>query len=280
MYFDTLVEAVSAAKDGSTIKVLEDTEETELVTIDKSITLDMNEKTIDYADKNTITINENKNVVIEGNGTLIGGNGTTTGMGDSFIFNKGNLETNNVIINSDTYVGYGSGTVVNVGSFVANNCIIDGIGFDFDSNNGETGRVTINDGEYESIRAENVVINNGIINYIHGGDCIINDGTITELWIDHDACTINGGIIVELGCYEATPIEITIGNIDDEVNHNNPEIQEFNFTGGTYDNSTFYFYNGIVKNTDWYGEFVEPFNVVRNGYKTQITEEGIILVKE
>ena len=47
-YFDTLVEAVAAAKDGSTIKVLKDTEETESVTIDKDITLDMNGKTIDY----------------------------------------------------------------------------------------------------------------------------------------------------------------------------------------------------------------------------------------
>ena len=280
MYFDTLVEAVSAAKDGSTIKVLEDTEETESVTIDKSITLDMNEKTINYADKNTITINENKNVVIEGKGTLIGGNGTTTGMGNSFIFNKGNLETSNVIINSDTYVGYGNGTVVNVGSFVANNCIIDGIGFDVDSNNGETGRVTINGGEYENIRAENLVINSGTINYTHGGDCIINDGIITELGMNHGTCTINGGIITDLTCNETGSIEITIGNINEEVNNNNPEIQEFNLTGNHFDYSTFYFYNGIVKNMDWYGEFVDPFNVVRNGYKTQITEEGIILVKE
>ena len=181
-YFDTLVEAVAAAKDGSTIKVLEDTEETESVTIDKSITLNMNEKTINYTDKNTITINENKNVVIEGNGTLIGENGTTTGMGNSFIFNKGNLKTNNVNINSDTFVGYGNGTVVNVGNFVANNCIIDGIGFDFDSS-GNCGRTTINGGEYEEIRAVNLVINNGAIDYIHSSNTTtINNGVVNKLW--------------------------------------------------------------------------------------------------
>ncbi len=277
-YFDTLVEAVAAAKDGSRIKVLKDTEETESVTIDKSVTLDMNEKTINYADKNTIIINENKNVVIAGKGTIIGGDGTQTGWGDSFIFNKGNLETNNVTINSDLGAGYG--TIVNVGNFIANNCVIDEIGFDFDSNNGETGRVTINGGEYDNIRAENLVINNGTVNYIHGGDCIINDGIITELGMNHGTCTINGGIITDLTCNETGSIEITIGNINEEVNNNNPEIQEFNLTGNHFDYSTFYFYNGIVKNTDWYGEFVDPFNVVRNGYKTQITEEGIILVKE
>lgn len=103
-------------------------------------------------------------------------------MGNSFIFNKGNLKTNNVNINSDTFVGYGNGTVVNVGNFVANNCIIDGIGFDFDSS-GNCGRTTINGGEYEEIRAVNLVINNGAIDYIHSSNTTtINNGVVNKLW--------------------------------------------------------------------------------------------------
>lgn len=124
------------------------------------------------------------------------------------------------------------------------------------------------------------VVNNGTIGYIVNGDSEINSGVINKLYVQHGTCLINGGTIADLSCFEGGPIEITIGNINDEVNNNNPEIQEFNFTGGTYENSTFYFYNGIVKNTDLYGEFINPFDVVRIGYKTQRTTEGLILVKE
>ena len=110
-YFNTLVEAVAAASDGSTIKVLKDTEETESVTIDKSITLDTNGKTINYTDGNTITVNETKNVTIEGNGTI---NGQT---GASFIFNYGNLETNNVTINSSSSDFSWAGAIANSRKF-------------------------------------------------------------------------------------------------------------------------------------------------------------------
>ena len=120
-YFDTLVEAVAAAKDGSTIKVLEDTEETESVTIDKSITLDTNSKTIKYI-RGKININKGKDVEIKGKGTI---SGETSGI--NLIINEGSLKINEVMIKSPgsgrisaTILLQGEGTLISNNSNISN----------------------------------------------------------------------------------------------------------------------------------------------------------------
>ena len=116
-YFDTLVEAVAASNDGSVIKVIKDTEESEFLTIDKDITIDMNGKTITYTSSN-ISIDSEKNVVIDGNGTL-----KSTDDGGNFIINNGNLDLKNSTISSGRGNGSIGGTISNLsgGNLVIDN---------------------------------------------------------------------------------------------------------------------------------------------------------------
>ena len=136
IYCNTLTEALEIAQDGSTIKLLRDIEETESITIDKSITINTNGKTINFADGRRIYIDENKNVVIEGNGTL------TVNTNASFIINDGNLVTNDVTIHrKSSYYSSQHGTINNSGNFTTNRCTISDI---------TGGGITyINEGEYE-----------------------------------------------------------------------------------------------------------------------------------
>ena len=139
-YFDTLVEAVAAAQDGSTIKVLEDTEETESVTIDKSITLNMNGNMIHYTGRNQIMINEGKDIVINGKGTISGE--TADG---SLIINEGNLKINEVMINSPAS-GRASATILlQGGTLISNNSNISNISQIASS------EMIINGGKYDTL---------------------------------------------------------------------------------------------------------------------------------
>ena len=75
--YSTLAEAVAAAEDGQTVTLLADAEQNSQLTIDKSITLDLNGKTIsntvDIWGDNTnaiLSIKKGANVTITGNGTI------------------------------------------------------------------------------------------------------------------------------------------------------------------------------------------------------------------
>ncbi|MGN1301056.1 MAG: hypothetical protein ACI4U9_00770 [Clostridia bacterium] len=103
----TLQEAIDNAQDGSTIKVIKDATETTDIVFNKSITLNINEKTINCT---RIEISENVDVAINGDGTILGNPLA------SFIINNGNLETNNVTINSSAK-GYLSSTITNMRKF-------------------------------------------------------------------------------------------------------------------------------------------------------------------
>ena len=99
------------------IKVIKDTEESEFLTIDKDITIDMNGKTITYTSSN-ISIDSEKNVVIDGNGTL-----KSTDDGGNFIINNGNLDLKNSTISSGRGNGSIGGTISNLsgGNLVIDN---------------------------------------------------------------------------------------------------------------------------------------------------------------
>ncbi len=146
-YFNTLVEAVAAAKDGSTIKVVKNTEETESVTIDKSITLDTNGKIINYTDANKITINAEKNVLIEGNGVISGGAKV------SLILNNGNLEINSTTIDSPV-AGAVSSTIYNLdnATVISNNSNVSNITI---SSASDVSKIVINGGKYDTLSTRN-----------------------------------------------------------------------------------------------------------------------------
>lgn len=79
--YDTLQGAIKNAKDGDTIKLLKDV--TENITIDKSITLDLNKKTLSGDGTDTvvkISVQKDAAVTVQ-NGTVTGGNTTSNGGG-------------------------------------------------------------------------------------------------------------------------------------------------------------------------------------------------------
>ena len=275
-YFDTLVEAVAAAQDGSIIQVVKDTEETESVTIDKSITLDTNRKTITFTEggESRIRINEGKDIVINGNGTISG-----EIVNCSLIINEGNLKINNTTIDSpaggavfSTIYNFSNATVISNNSNVSN---ITGY---------EDAEIIINGGEYGEVSGAGgglgiVIINSGTINYLdllRGGKSItINSGKIGTISVGDNSGNI----------------DLTIGNINKNLNDNNPQINniELNSPDLVVITAIINFYNGIIKNCDINIEdallgrndhgYVGTYNI-RPGYKAQKTEEGIILVKE
>lgn len=163
--YETLAEAIAAAKDGETVTLLADA--TEDVTIDKNITLDLGGKTLTNtgAGKATVTIAKGATATVQ-NGSIIGGtsyyniqnNGTATftgvtatagNTGSSMIDNFGTLT-----IESGSYTG-GLDTIKN-----------------------EPGaKLTISGGEFTLTKGTSKGFTGVVFNY---GDLTITGGTFTQ----------------------------------------------------------------------------------------------------
>ena len=127
------------------------------------------------------------------------------------------------------------------------------------------------------------------------GTYIINDGKVENINLTKGGtCKINKGEIgtIELS-NESADIELTIGDINSQVNNNNPKIQKIQANTDLVSIDTVInFYNGIIKmcffNLENEPGFVpasqdnmyEYTYNRRAGYKAQNTADGTILVKE
>ena len=116
--YSTLAEAVAAAQDGQTVRLLADVEQNTQLTIDKSITLDLNGKTI----KNTVDIwGDNTNAILsikKGAKVTITGNGTIAAKeNDCYTINVVNGD---LTIENGTFVGNLSVVQVQMGSLTIN----------------------------------------------------------------------------------------------------------------------------------------------------------------
>ena len=116
--YSTLAEAVAAAEDGQTVRLLADVEQNTQLTIDKSITLDLNGKTI----KNTVDIwGDNTNAILsikKGAKVTITGNGTIAAKeNDCYTINVVNGD---LTIENGTFVGNLSVVQVQMGSLTIN----------------------------------------------------------------------------------------------------------------------------------------------------------------
>ena len=116
--YSTLAEAVAAAQDGQTVRLLCDVEQNTQLTIDKSITLDLNGKTI----KNTADIwGDNANAILSiknGAKVTITGNGTIAAKeNDCYTINVVNGD---LTIENGTFVGNLSVVQVQMGSLTIN----------------------------------------------------------------------------------------------------------------------------------------------------------------
>ena len=263
-YYDTLQEALEAATEGATIKIMKDTQENEYLEINKNINLNLNGKTINFGDNINIIIDDGISVIIEGNGTIIG---KTSG---SFIVNNGNLEVNDSVISSSNGGGTLYGTINNSsGNLIVNNSTIKG-------STAIIGGATINNSNIEG----------GLSGLMYGGIVTINVGTVDEIDLRNGgSCVINSGIVgtILMG-NNASNINVTIGNIDEAVNNNDPQIENITITTGDLAgiDCNINFYNGIIEqgfhnsgNEGYFGTYN-----VRPGYKTETTSDGTILVEK
>lgn len=260
-YFDTIIEAIENAQNGSTIKALENTTENNQIDINKNITIDTNGKTITCNNKIMIGANVN----ITGNGT-INYSGTFRG---SFIINSQQLTISNVKIISNCGNGSIAGTIANSNQLTVNNSnVIETNGNTAICLNG--GTVTINGGNISGVLKgpnPNVIINGGNVETIDatvGGTYKISGGTVNTILLGNNMNDIN----------------ITIGDNTKPVNTNEPKVGNIQITTGDLagTNAVINFYNGIVGNLPG-EEFLVNCNI-RSGYKTQSTSNGIILVPQ
>lgn len=118
------------------------------------------------------------------------------------------------------------------------------------------------------------------------GTFIIDEGIIGKIWLNKGGTfKINGGEIGEIELSDdGENINLTIGDINSQVNNNVPEIGNLKTSYGyiTVD-CIINFYNGIIKKCefDFNGEeFMGIKYNIRSGYKVQKDTNGIILVKE
>lgn len=167
---DTLVEAVAEATNGSVIKVMKDTTETQTITIDKDITLNTNGKTITISNESE-GIRITATCVFNGNGKIYANNNSNYPMA-GLIRSNGSLTIDGVEMeNGDSYAlaPYFGSVIINSGNIKKIRAW--------------NGSLTVNGGSIEQIdvRCGTIDLNGGKIGtvdcaYFSGDEMIINVG--------------------------------------------------------------------------------------------------------
>lgn len=234
---DTLVEAVAEATNGSVIKVMKDTTETQTITIDKDITLNTNGKTITISNESE-GIRITATCVFNGNGKIYANNNSNYPMAGLIRANgKGSLTIDGVNMeNGDSYVlaPYSGSVTINSGNIKKTRAF--------------AGSLTVNGGNIERIDVwSNVTIN------INGGtigtiDCTVADSDTTINIGDESKEICENPVIHKLLDY----LELT--NVGIAINFNNGIIG-FISSGGTCESE------GITE-------------TVRSGYVLQYQSDG------
>lgn len=236
IYFD-LRDAMAAA-DGKTVTVLRDVELTEAVTIaaGKTVTLDLNGKTISQSKACT----ENYNMILNKGNLTVTGNGTIsftdTGAGDPNF-------------------GWGSYTLRNEGTLVVENGTIEHLGAQ--NGNGSvkhmycaifqySGSATINGGTistptYRSVRLwkGDMTINGGefegqvwVQSVDESAKLTVTGGTFAPRGVDGSSLFI--GNVDNQGKLHAVDLAVTGGTFTTKIGANNPEAVKGAITGGTF----------------------------------------------
>ncbi len=119
------------------------------------------------------------------------------------------------------------------------------------------------------------------------GTFIINEGNIENINLSKGGtCKINKGVIGEIELSDDSGnINLTIGDINSQVNNTTPEIGNIRTRYGTITvECIINFYNGIIKKCEFDFNGEESIDIIeydiRSGYKVQKNSNGITLVKE
>ena len=269
---ETLSEAITAASDSSTIKLLNDYTDTSTATINKSVTFDVQNYILTR--NVTITINSGKTVEIIGTGKI-----TTETTNVNTITNNGTLTISNTITieNNSTSSNYApirnnsSSAVINI------NDNVQIIGF-YRGIYNYYGTLNVNGGKIEATYSNSSAY--GIYNYYSSAKTYINAGEVKGYYgiYNNNSSAIvemTGGKVIGTGAYGiyaygTTNIyggriegktygvysnvteNVTIGRETDELSTSQPAIYGASY--GIYMNTntyTFNFYNGvIISNTE------------------------------
>ena len=190
--YSTFAEAIESANSGDTLKLLEDINVTEEVTIDKgkNIILDLNGKTINSTSANTIT--NNGTLTISSYGIIK--NETEN---SNVIYNTGTLNINNAVITASANGGKGVNNDSGIVNMDGGKIITQGIGSIgiYNINNGKavvTGgiietrksgsKAIYNDSELDIGKAKVIIADEdsiGIYNAKYGKSCVIDGTEIT-----------------------------------------------------------------------------------------------------
>lgn len=231
-YYSTVTNAVEEATNGNTIELVQDTTEDVVIPADKTVTLDLNGKTLTNSAGDTITVALGANLTIEGEGTVdnishgkaaVYNNGFVTLNGGTYTRSK---ETGDVKVDKNSYyniLNHGSMTInkdVTVeqsGNF--SSLVVNGY-YDYEgvTSKGEKSQYI----EGTNVAEPTLTIKGGTfsggINTLKnddGGNITINGGTVTNYTQaalqNHNVATINGGtftadskyVIDDCGCNEA-----------------------------------------------------------------------------
>lgn len=178
-YYATLAEAVSAAAaDGATITLQENVNEDVTITEGKTITLDLNGK--------TLTVPTDCGILVKGKLTVTG-NGRVTCNKTPFVVDAGELVIENGEVNSDSdygiYAKNGGQITVNGGTLTSSYAVLSG--------NNTTGDMnfTVNGGILTSKLSEAIYMSGQQTLLINGG--VINGGISARM----GQITVNGGVI-------------------------------------------------------------------------------------
>lgn len=205
--YDTASEAINAVPDGGTVKMSGGLGESEVINVDKKLTLDMNSAVIVDNEKTPVTIGVNGDLTLSGDGSV-----ECNKNGKSAISNNGKLtiENGNITRTVDekgntyyTMVNHGS-VIINGGIFQAPrevSSMIENGYWDYNSGNAESGYIagvnaqypelTVNGGTFinnfytiKNDDASKLTINDGMFygTILHNGiEMIINGGHFTTI---------------------------------------------------------------------------------------------------
>ena len=262
---ETLSEAITAASDGSIIKLLGDYTDTSTATFNKSVTFDVQSYTLTR--QATITINSNKTVEITGTGKITSGTSSI-----HTITNSGTLTISNNITIENASSSYAPIYTNNSNSITNINDNVQIIGY-YRGIYNYYGTLNVNGGKIEATNQSSSVygiynysrstvktyINNGEIkgyNGIYNGSSSTLEmtggkvvGTGAYGVAGYGTTNIYGGRIEgkTYGLYSTSTNKVTIGREEDELSTTNPAIYGASY--GIYMNNetySFNFYNGVI----------------------------------
>ena len=238
--YATLAEAIDAAKDGGTVKLLKDVEESVTIPANATVTLDLNGKTLTNSGAaNTITVAKDATLVISGEGTV-----DNVNHGESTIYNMGTVTLNGGTYERSAEKGTESGsngnsyyTILNHGAMEVNEGVVVKNAGSFSS--------LFENGYYDATKTldgiENPVLTikggkfDGGLNTIKNDDnakLTIENGEFTNYTQacvqNHNEATINGGSFIAEG---AKWVVLSCGACGNNAKH---DVHSMTINGGDF----------------------------------------------